>query len=103
MSVDKWREPLYLYDTLVDGLQGLMLAHVIDHFSMGPAPVLSQSSPVVVVLSGATYIPGESQSVTMGPVGHRHLHHVVNATGTSEHLSSDYVMNLALVSFLRSY
>jgi hypothetical protein len=66
MSVDKWREPLYLCDTLVDGLQGLMLAHVIDHFSMGPALVLSQSSPVVVVLSGGTYIPGESQSVTMG-------------------------------------
>lgn len=59
MSVDKWREPLYLCDTLVDGLQGLMLAHVIDHFSMGPALVLSQSSPVVVVLSGGTYIPGE--------------------------------------------
>ena len=65
MSVDKWREPLYLYDTLVDRLQGLMLAHVINYFSMGPALVLGQSSPVVVILSGATDIPGESQSVTM--------------------------------------
>jgi hypothetical protein len=43
-----------------------MLAHIIDHFSMGPALVLGQSSPVVVVLSGATYVPRESQSVTMG-------------------------------------
>ena len=80
-----------------------MLAHVIDHFSMGPALVLGQSSPVVVVLSGATYIPEESKSVAMGPVGRRHLHHVVDATGTTEHLSSDHVMNVALVSFLRSH
>ena len=58
MSVGKWRESLYLCDTLVNRLEGLMLAHVIDHFRMGPALVLGQSSPVVVVLSGATCIPG---------------------------------------------
>jgi hypothetical protein len=63
MSVDKWSQSLYLCDTLVDRLESLMLAHVIEHFSMGPTLVLGQSSPVVVVLSGTTYIPGERERV----------------------------------------
>jgi hypothetical protein len=35
-DVKKLEELLYLCDTLVDRLESLVLAHVFDHFGMGP-------------------------------------------------------------------
>jgi hypothetical protein len=63
-------ESIYLRDTLIDGLESLVLAHVLYHFRMGPGRILRQSSPVVVVLVGATDIPAACQSI---PLGHYNM------------------------------